>query len=416
MVAGIVRPAEAFFQRGGNVVELERRVAAIPAEHAESREVAVLLMEMGEGKFALIGGFVTEGRDEQKVGGIPCGGLGFVGRGALLDDEVAEDAAENDDGEFLFLELDEEHAPRLAVLERAKLVDGLYLHGILVLEAHVSGLILEGEVVEAVFPERPVQFGFKVADELGEGLERVELVGGGGHDSVEFHPAFQNRGDADGGLQWAEDVAGELLLGLPANLGQQRALNGTRTRGFRRGPDEPGDGGRLGEDLFARQVVAGPDGEAGGIAPAGLAGFGVNQGGVGARNAEAEEHRARAGLGRGFAGEGLEREAGQGRGEVRVVTEELVVFQPELLRLGEGAIADSPWSERSFPAGLASAKARAERGNPRSSRGDEADSLELRTRPLLTSAAAKFEEKRGLRTSSETADAFCPFSRFGETP
>ena len=95
---------------------------------------------------------------------------------------MTEDAAEDDDGEFPLLKLDEEDAPRLAVLERAELMDGLHLHRVLVLEAQVSGLLLEREVVEAVFPERPVEFGFEVADELREGFEGAEMVSGGGHE------------------------------------------------------------------------------------------------------------------------------------------------------------------------------------------------------------------------------------------
>ena len=186
VVAWGIGPAEAFLQRGRDVVELERGVAAVPTEHAEGREVAVRLMEMGEGELALVGAFIAERGDEEKVGRIPSGGLGLVGGGAFLDDEMAEDAAEDHDRKPLLLELDEEDAPRLAVLERSKLVDGLHLHGVLVLEAKLLRLILEGEVVEAVFPERPVEFGFEIADELRESLERAELVGGSGHGAVKY--------------------------------------------------------------------------------------------------------------------------------------------------------------------------------------------------------------------------------------
>ena len=53
------------------------------------------------------------GHEEQVVGG-PSLALGLVGRGALLERHLAEDAAQRHHGQALRLELDEEDAPGLA--------------------------------------------------------------------------------------------------------------------------------------------------------------------------------------------------------------------------------------------------------------------------------------------------------------
>lgn len=76
-------------------------------------------MEVSEADFAAIVILGTKGGDKEQVLGIPGGAVRFVGRGALLDDEVGEDAAQEDDGEFLLVELDEEDAPGLVGGERA---------------------------------------------------------------------------------------------------------------------------------------------------------------------------------------------------------------------------------------------------------------------------------------------------------
>ena len=107
-----IRPVELFAQGGGEVVDLERGVAAVPAEHAEGGHVALLLMEVGEGDFATIV-FRAEGGDEEQVLGVPGRAVGLVGRGAFLHHEVRKDAAKDDDGEFFLIELDEKDAPRL---------------------------------------------------------------------------------------------------------------------------------------------------------------------------------------------------------------------------------------------------------------------------------------------------------------
>ena len=46
-----------------------------------------------------------------------------------------------DDGQPRFSKLDEEDAPRLGLMERAQLVDGLHLHGLLVLQADFAGFV-----------------------------------------------------------------------------------------------------------------------------------------------------------------------------------------------------------------------------------------------------------------------------------
>ena len=99
----------------GDVVELEVGIGAIPAKDMEGGEVAFVLLEMGEGDFALGGVLIAVGGDEEEVVHLPAGAVGAIGAGAAFDDEVGEDAAEDDDGEALFLEADPEDAPGLAL-------------------------------------------------------------------------------------------------------------------------------------------------------------------------------------------------------------------------------------------------------------------------------------------------------------
>ena len=70
------------------------------------------LREVGEADLALVA-LAVVGDEEQVVRG-PGGALGAVGGGALLERDLAQDAAQGDDGELLWLELDEEDAPGLA--------------------------------------------------------------------------------------------------------------------------------------------------------------------------------------------------------------------------------------------------------------------------------------------------------------
>ena len=67
--------------------------------------------EVGEADLALVA-LAVVGDEEQVVRG-PGRPLGAVGRGALLERQLAQDAAQGDDGKPLRLELDEEDAPGL---------------------------------------------------------------------------------------------------------------------------------------------------------------------------------------------------------------------------------------------------------------------------------------------------------------
>ena len=174
-----IRPVELFAQRGGEVVDLERGVATVPAEHAEGGHVAFLLMEVGERDFPAIV-LRTEGGDEEQVLGVPRRAVGLIGRGASLHHEVGKDATEDDDGEFFLIELDEKNAPRLLGIERAELATGLDLGGIGRLEPEFIGLVVEGEIPDVIAIERPAEFVLQVADELFEGADGAEV--GSGHE------------------------------------------------------------------------------------------------------------------------------------------------------------------------------------------------------------------------------------------
>ena len=92
---------------------------------------------------------------------------------------MRKDAAEDDDGEFFLIELDEEDAPRLLGIERAELADGLDLGGIGRLEPEFIGLVVEGEIPDVIAIERPAELVLQVADELFEGADGAEV--GSGH-------------------------------------------------------------------------------------------------------------------------------------------------------------------------------------------------------------------------------------------
>jgi hypothetical protein len=177
LVFGVGGPVQLFVQLVGNVVELERRVPAVPAEDTQCRQIAVVLVKMGKGDFARVGGFIAESRNEKKIVGVPRGLVGLFCRGAFLDDKMAQDAAQDDDGEFLFLELDEENAPRLAGRKRAELVNFLDGDGVLVFQTEFGGNIFKRNVVEAARLDRPFKFGFQIADEIGKLADGSEWVG-----------------------------------------------------------------------------------------------------------------------------------------------------------------------------------------------------------------------------------------------
>jgi hypothetical protein len=178
-----IRPLEALAEGLVDVGEGKRCVAAVPSEHAQSRHVAAFLVEVGEGDLARLV-LWSEGGDEKKVFGIPCGAVGFVCRCTLFDDEVGEDAAQHNDREFFAVELDEENAPLLVRVEGAELADGFYLGGVFRSQAEFFGFVVKNEVFKIIPLERPAEFVLEVADELVEGSDVAEI--GSGHGWVEF--------------------------------------------------------------------------------------------------------------------------------------------------------------------------------------------------------------------------------------
>jgi hypothetical protein len=138
-------------------------------------------MEMGEGDFALVAGFIAKGGNEQEIFGIPHGLIGFVGRLPFFYDKMAQDTAEENHREFLFLEIDEEDAPRLSGRQRTKLVNFFDFDGVFILQSEFGWPIFEGEIVETAGLHRPIEFSFQVVDEIGKLADVAELVGGSGH-------------------------------------------------------------------------------------------------------------------------------------------------------------------------------------------------------------------------------------------
>ena len=98
--------------------------------------------EVREGDAALLA-LTVVGDEEQVVGG-PGLALGPIGRGALLERHLAEDAAQRYHRQALRLELDEEDAPRLARHERAQALDLLDLGRVLRVDAELRRSVLEG--------------------------------------------------------------------------------------------------------------------------------------------------------------------------------------------------------------------------------------------------------------------------------
>jgi hypothetical protein len=92
-----VRPAQFGRKLMLDEGEFEVAVVAVPAEHLEGRQVAPLgaFREVSEGDLPLFP--LTVGGDEQQVVQVPRRALRCGAGGALLDDELAEDAAQRDD-------------------------------------------------------------------------------------------------------------------------------------------------------------------------------------------------------------------------------------------------------------------------------------------------------------------------------
>ena len=167
----VVGPSKVVGQLVGDGVEVERRVEVIPSEHLEGRQVMAVpgLGEVSEGDPAFLA-LAVVGHEEQVVGG-PSLALGLVGRGALLEGHLAEDAAQRHHGQTLRLELDEEDAPWLARHERAQALDLLDFGRALLVDPELLRGVLEGQLLEVVRVDRPAQFVAQVGDELVEAAD-----------------------------------------------------------------------------------------------------------------------------------------------------------------------------------------------------------------------------------------------------
>lgn len=159
------------------MIEFQRRVRAVPAEHLQGWEVARALVKMGESDFALLGVFVAVRGNEQQIAELPAGTVGAFRPGPALDDKIGEDAAQHDNRQALLLKVDPEDAPRLPAGERAELFDFLELRGVFSVEAEFVGTVIVGDVLDAVAADGPAEFVAQVGDALVEAFDLAELVG-----------------------------------------------------------------------------------------------------------------------------------------------------------------------------------------------------------------------------------------------
>ena len=86
-------------------------------------------------------------------------------------------------GQFLGFKLDKEDAPGLAGIQRAKLVDLVDFCRVLHLDAKFSRRVFKRQFIKAIFLQRPAEFVFQIADELGEALNGAKGFDGLGHGS-----------------------------------------------------------------------------------------------------------------------------------------------------------------------------------------------------------------------------------------
>ena len=120
----------------------------------------------------------------------------------------------------------------------------------------------------------------------------------------------------------------DVLVDLPADLGERLALDLAPARRVGLGADELDDLGGLGRDLLGAQVVKQPHGLAGGLCP-GLLAIDRVGGHVGARNDVTEEHSLCARAGRLLAAEDAQRERGEPLFEIGVILEEIAELDVE---------------------------------------------------------------------------------------
>ncbi|MBM4043207.1 MAG: hypothetical protein FJ290_32365 [Planctomycetes bacterium] len=177
----VIGPGKVLGERLGDVVEVERGVEVVPAEHLEGGEVMASpgRQEVREGDLALIA--LTVVRDEEKVISGPRLALGSIRGGALVEHHLTQDATQGHHGKALGLELDEEDAPGLVRREWAKALDLLDLGRVLGIDAELFGGVFEGQVLEVLGADGPAHLVPQVGDELVENpdlSQSAAVVGG----------------------------------------------------------------------------------------------------------------------------------------------------------------------------------------------------------------------------------------------
>ena len=169
-----VGPAESLQVEVLDVVEVG--LVGVPGEGAQFGEAALAVAKVSEGDGAVLG--ITLGGDEEQVVQPPDGLMGVAA--AAGGYERAQDAAQDDDGQTLALELDVKDGPGLGVRQGAYLLDGLDLDGVPGVYAEFGRIVVEGIVVSVLGLDGPVEFVAQVGDELvevGQGAEFGDVFG-----------------------------------------------------------------------------------------------------------------------------------------------------------------------------------------------------------------------------------------------
>src|SRR4051812_7510696 len=96
---------------------------------------------------------------------VPSGTLWIIQSGSLLQNKLAKNATQRNDGKSFGFKFDKENAPRLASREWAKLLYLLNLRGSLLVDPKLLSRIVKADVVEVVRRDRPFQLLAEVFDQ-----------------------------------------------------------------------------------------------------------------------------------------------------------------------------------------------------------------------------------------------------------
>jgi len=107
---------------------------------------------------------------------MPPGPIRLAGACPPLQDEAAEDAAQDHKRETLLFEIDPKDAPGLARFKRAELFDFLDFSGVIFVKVEFFRFVVIGEIVNFLGLNGPFQFIAQVGDELGKGFYGAKAI------------------------------------------------------------------------------------------------------------------------------------------------------------------------------------------------------------------------------------------------